>query len=278
MESADVNEQMLAVTLVGSVAEKEKESLRVAISKKIKKGLESSDNDVQRASIAMIPFAPKDEAFSLIELGLESSNPEVQKSAVDMVWTVSKQQSRGLFDIIREKGLGDEFVKPPLYQGESVNSQNFSRKEFEKTGSSTTLLGGDLKGKTIVRSIEPKAFLAWQKLFESHELWKNNGFDYVPLEPIQSYRLNKDGLVDVFSGVLDLSLGDWQRKTNNMFEAELSDQKAAILNVLGITGVEHGHAHNDNFCLRFFRDENGKVNFNRAPRLYLIDFDQAVSP
>ena len=43
-------------------------------------------------------------------------------------------------------------------------------------------------------------------------------------------------------------------------------------------GIEHGHPHVDNFVLRFFRDDDGVPDLKRKPRLYLIDFDQAVSP
>lgn len=31
-----------------------------------------------------------------------------------------------------------------------------------------------------------------------------------------------------------------------------------------------------NFCLRFYRDENGNVDINKIPRIYLVDFDKAV--
>ena len=53
--------------------------------------------------------------------------------------------------------------------------------------------------------------------------------------------------------------------------------------IMGVTGTRIIEAilqgeRDANFCLRFFRDENGKVDFDKIPRLYLIDFDQAISP
>lgn len=122
------------------------------------------------------------------------------------------------------------------------------------------------------------AFLAWQKIYENHQVWENNGFDYVPIEPIQSYRLNKKGLVDVFSGVLDLSLAKWLEYSSRMFEEELTKQRDKIISVLESQNISHGHTHNYNFVLRFFRNKDGNPDLNQVPRLYAIDFDAAVSP
>jgi hypothetical protein len=38
--------------------------------------------------------------------------------------------------------------------------------------------------------------------------------------------------------------------------------------------VIHGHCHDKNFVLRFFRNQDGFVDLNKTPRIYLIDFDQ----
>jgi len=151
------------------------------------------------------------------------------------------------------------------------------REEFRKTGSTTTLVGGPLKDRLIIRHIKPGAFIAWQKAYEDYEMWRKAGFDYVPIEPIQSYRLNKEGEVDVFSGVLDLSLDQWLEISGGIFEKELSELRDRIISALENEGIKHGHTHDNNFVLRFFRDEDGNPDFNRIPRLYAIDFDQAVS-
>ena len=67
-----------------------------------------------------------------------------------------------------------------------------------------------------------------------------------------------------------------------MFQVELEEQRKKILSILnGVGGLRYAdkgieHAHKQNFCLRFFRDDDGGIDFNRTPRLYLIDFDQAI--
>jgi hypothetical protein len=177
-----------------------------------------------------------------------------------------------------EAGLGNEIVKPPLYYNSDLDKVSFRRKGFKKTGSETTLIGGALKDKLIIRHINPKSFLAWQKIYENHLVWKSNDFDYVPIEPIQSYKLNKEGLVDVFSGVLDLSLAKWLEISRGMFMDELQEQKDKILSVLDSQDINHGHTHDDNFVLRFFRDKDGNPDITKTPRLYVIDFDMAISP
>lgn len=71
----------------------------------------------------------------------------------------TEEETELLLNMVSEKGLSNELVKPPLYDKNTVTKENFSRQNFEKTGSKTTLLGGNLKEKSIIRHIEPGAFL-----------------------------------------------------------------------------------------------------------------------
>ena len=222
--------------------------------------------------------APKQERASLIKQALSQEDPEVQRKAAEMILCAPKQERASLIKIAFYAGLGNEIVKSPLYDNSNFDKERFKRKMFEKTGSETTLVGGTLKDKLIIRHVKPSAFLAWQKIYENHQVWKNNGFDYVPIEPIQSYRLNKKGLVDVFSGVLDLSLAQWAKVSGYMFREELGKQKHNIISVLERQGIRHGHTHDRNFVLRFFRNKDGNSDLNQVPRLYAIDFDAAFSP
>ena len=212
--------------------------------------------------------------LEIIKAGLDKEDVTIQKACAEMILDAPENDKKTLFELAQKK-LGNILVEPPLYNKE-ISRDVFKRKEFVKTGSGTTLLGGKLKDKTIIRHLQPKAFLAWQKIYEDHQLWKQNDFDYVPIEPIQSYRLNKKGLVDVYSGVLDLSFGSWLSMTDE-FKSELTADAKKIETILEKQNVQHGHTHEYNFCLRFFRDANGKVDFNKKPRIYLIDFDQAIS-
>lgn len=248
----------------------------------IQDGLAKEDVSVQKAWAKMIEDAPvhvqdglREKITQLVKAGLDKEDPATQMISAEMIRHVPLEASKSLFQLARQK-LGDVLVEPALYTDEEISKDVFQRVKFFKTGSETTLIGGQLKGKTIIRHLQPEAFLAWQKLYEDHVLWQQAGFDYVPIEPIQSYRLNKKGLVDVYSGVLDLSLGAWEQMTDD-FGKELTADQIKIQSILKKQNVKHGHPHVDNFCLRFFRDENGSVDFSKKPRIYLIDFDVATS-
>ena len=46
-----------------------------------------------------------------------------------------EDKDKELFDLIVAKGLGEEAIKPPLYNKDIISKTDFSRKAFEKTGS-----------------------------------------------------------------------------------------------------------------------------------------------
>ncbi|PIT93094.1 MAG: hypothetical protein COU06_01680 [Candidatus Harrisonbacteria bacterium CG10_big_fil_rev_8_21_14_0_10_38_8] len=276
LDSDYPNVQLVGAQMIYCAPHNERDDLRDIVSQKAKKNLESDNAKVQEIGGKMIRYAPDYERATLIRKALESSNLETQRIGVLMLRYVPIGDQSLLTEQIIKLGLGSYLIEPPLYDNQEMDGESFSRKEFKKTGSQTILIGGELKDKVILRRVPPTAFLAWKKIYENHQLWRDAGFDYVPIEPILSYRPNKDGLVDVYSGVLDLSLRVWLLKTT-MFKGELNEQKNRILSVLSDSRIKHGHEHGNNFCLRFFRDENGQPDFSKVPRLYLIDFDQANS-
>lgn len=301
--SPDVEVQKTSVSVIDNIEGAKRASF-------VKRGLESMDAEIQEASAHMIYCVPREEIPPLIMLGLKSSNPEVQKISalqitrariadraqlimfglensgaktelLSVIGLISEEHQLAMLAFLTKKKMGNNFVAPRLYKNNKITNKDFSRQKFAKTGSETVLIGGGLKDKTILRKIEPSAFVAWQSVYENHNLWTQAGFDYVPIEPIQSYHLNSEGLVDVYTGILDLSLSDWidiDGKNTALFRGELEKQRDKIIEILEREGIRHGHIHDRNFCLRFYRDEQGEPDFARVPRIYLIDFDQAISP
>ena len=126
-----------------------------------------------------------------IRKALSQENPEVQREAARMIEYAPEEERVSLIKRAFDLGLGNEIIQPPLYIGSNLNKERLKRNKLKKTGSETTLIGGALKDKIIIRHIKPTAFLAWQKIYENYKVWKDNGFDYVPIEPIQSYKLKK---------------------------------------------------------------------------------------
>ena len=202
----------------------------------LKKGLEDTNPLIQRAAVRAISGCGisaseedslKKVVLNMVEQNLKNPDSNVQKIAIEMLEEVPNEDKERICDFIIKNGLGEELVKSPLYGNENIDSNVFSRQSFVKTGSETTLLGGSLKNKTIIRHITPEAFLCWQKAYTDYSLWENAGFDYVPIEPIQSYKINKNELVDVYSGVLDVDLMRWEERTGK-FTDELIEQQKKI--------------------------------------------------
>lgn len=251
-----------------------------AVSKKDSSDDENSDTPNEqkklREALEKIRYSKQEVRGKRIRQCLLSNNPEMQKACAKLIYSVLEEnEKKELFDLSKQK-LGNSLVEAPLYENTDITDEDFTREEFKKTGSGLTLVGGELKDKVIFHTIVPDAFLNWQKAYEDHELWRRAGFDYVPIEPIFSFHHNKNGMVYVASGVLDISLEEWGDMGGNYLH-DLYEQKEKILKTLNASGIIHGHPWNGNFCLRFFRKENGDVDFNKMPRIYLIDFDRATS-
>jgi hypothetical protein len=273
LDSPDINVQKTSASMIWRASEDDEALLRKVVVQKVTEGLASPDPEIQKKATKMIIYAEEGARASLITQGLNSPNVEVQKASVDMISYNPERDN--LVALAVEKNLGNYLIEPSLYsRGMDVAEDKFSRATFTKTGSETVLLGGELKGKTILRKVSPSAFMSWQRLYEDYNLWQEAGFDYVPIEPIQSFGVNEDKFVDVYCSVLDLNLGQWCQKAI-MFTDDLNVQMEKIIQVVKDNNVVHGHPKAENFCLRFFRDEKGQPDFTRTPRLYLIDFDRA---
>ncbi len=273
LSNPDSNTRKKAIQLIVHFPLSEREELFK------EKFLNNPDIEIRKLAMSMLWCAPAELIVPAVEQGLESSDPEMQKISARMLkYGVMSEKPYLLGNKIMEsKELTNELVKSVIYDRNLITEDEFKRQSFDKTGSETTLLGGELKNKAIIRHIKPKAFLAWQKAYEDSELWQKNGFNYVPIEPILSYKVNKEGLVDVYSGVLDLDFDRWNRVAYK-FCKELERKIESIFNILVNKDILHGHAHKSNFCLKFFRDSEGNVDLKKEPRVYMIDFDQATSP
>lgn len=241
----------------------------------IKAAFATGNPQVQIEAASMIAYAPATERAELIKTAFATRIQEAQTRAVESIPYVSETE-RALLVALAKEVAPEALIAPPLYTKTELSADRpFAEAKFAKSGFETTLLGGPLKGKVIVRRLSPHAFMVWRNLFENYRLWQENGFDYVPIEPIVSYSLDQKGRVEVISGVLDLSLAQWADYHDD-FYPDLVDDRNRILWVLKKAGIRHGHAHDANFCLRFYRQPNGKPDFSRKPRIYRIDFDAVL--
>ena len=254
----------------------------------IHQALKDEDFGVRASATEMIQYAPEQERANLIRQALKDKEPVVRISAIRMIKYAPEQEKEALYKQMYEEAklkprklqrLADE---TPLYRDAKGK---FVRKPFPKTGSEVVLLNKvpgrevSLKEQVIVRRIDIPAYLEWKKTFEAHSLWQQRDFDYVPVEPILRIQLSKNQptKVNVFTRVIrGPAVAEWEEKSG-MFLPQIHQQVEKIKQVLQELGIEHGHLHEGNFVLYFSRDKDGKADLTKPPRVYVIDFDQAVS-
>lgn len=268
-KNPDVEVQKFAARMVRYIPEKNRKTF-------VNKLLDDSyeQNIKYQQVINGKKFNEEDGNAENINKAIKDLNEKIKITTELLAYLPQKEKSE-YFQKAIDKGFSKQLIESSLYDKSDINERDFKRIKFPKSGLETKLIGGKLKNKTIIREMTPRTFLFWKKLFEDYKLWELGGLNYVPVEPIQSYKLNKEGMVEVYSGVLDLNLEQWFGKTDK-FKAEIEEQVNKIKETLKSLRMEHGHQHLRNFCLRFFRDKNGNPDLNKVPNVYLIDFDRAT--
>lgn len=216
--------------------------------------------------------------LGLVTDGFDSDDTQQKQFATDLISYAPENEKSNLFNLAIKKGLGGYLINSPLYKSNSISSDKFSRNVFvNKEDSGSTLFGGNLKGKTILRRInEIEALVAWEKAYEDYSVWEAVGFDYVPVEPIQSFNISDNGVASVYAGILDINVAEWSSKTN-LFKDEISKQITKIKETLKENGISHNDDDDRNFCLKFSRNDNGEpdLGVDAVPRVYIIDFELA---
>ncbi|MBI2473791.1 hypothetical protein HYV70_04535 [Candidatus Uhrbacteria bacterium] len=223
----------------------------------------------------------KAQVLSILEEGFAHKENFIQRQTFDLIPQVP-QKDRESFRRFFPLRLKKIAVQTPLY---NHYPESFFHKAFRKTGSGTTLLDKvpgsqqeTLKNRVIIRHIDALPYFFWKKVYEDAEFWKEKGFDYVPVEPIVKASYNeKTKKFDVATRVLvGPSVRMWKRETS-LYTEFIDGQVQKIQYLLEELGVEHGHIHEGNFIVYFDRDEQGEPLLDKPPRVYVIDFDMAVS-
>lgn len=241
----------------------------------ISEGLDTGDTATMIECVGLIWYASEEESGALVRKAIATGNRPVVARCMDIIPIIRDEEGRSELYASARKILGDEFFQGPLYR---KVPEEFGRLRFAKTGSDTVLIGriadSELKGRVIVRRLDLRNFLAWKRLYDDYESWRDNGFAYVPVEPIVSFSIRENGIVDAYTGVLDMSLEEWEGISGD-FVPDLETDARLISDIVSGLGIVHGHMEKKNFCLRFHRSADGRVDTSVKPRLYLIDFDQA---
>ncbi len=313
-DKSDLN-QLESIRFMMLIDDAERERFKPQIGTIIQDSMKTTMYPEYRQLAAeMLCWAPDDMHESMIHNGICDSDKIVRMMAGDWVdcsendpkhIAAMREMMESEYADVRLQGIGAYFSVPgatpdalrteypkhfdelavfatqtPLYS--SVPSKFFHR-AFQKSGSDLELLdrvpwGADrtLRGKVIRRNIPLYAYLAWKRAFDAMDVWKNLGFDYVPVEPIIRPGSVDDVKIDVFARVIPgPSVADWGMSVKLHLDA-IEQCVEKIKEGLAQIGITHGHDHMANFVLHFVRTEDGDVDFSRVPRVYIIDFDQAV--
>lgn len=224
----------------------------------------------------------------VIEFGLESRVPDVVTAVSARLSYIPDDEAAR----IRSKypryfhDLRTVATNTPLYT--AIGTDRFLRKGFAKTGSDLTLLDrpspqqkeASLREKAVIRTIPLTAYLLWRKAYEAADVWKAHGFDYVPIEPILRVAPKstpRSTEIHVAAGVISgPNVGVWEEEGGTCM-AEIYDSIERVHAALEELGIDHRHPHLGNFVLLFDRDPEGVPIVTSPPRVYLIDFDQAVT-
>ncbi len=120
----------------------------------------------------------------------------------------------------------------------------------------------------MVRRMELESFVGWLAAYEAADIWRRQGFKYIPIEPILDFVIDERTLyVDVRTMLLrpvknavavEAGMSDLERR-------QLHDQLGRIAAGLDDACVAHGHLHQDNLPVVSAYDT----------RPYAIDFDNS---
>jgi len=233
--------------------------------------------------INIIPYTPETKRLGLIhEILTKATDLKTRHQVLKQAKSLNLEDRDSLNKTLlegKESFFKNLATKTPLYD---KTPNRFRKWDFLKDGSFTTLLdkvpqGESLKGRAIIRTIPEISYLAWVEAFSAYEIWKARGFEYVPIEQIiRAKRTDRPLRIDVATQVLGPAAGTWI-KAGGPFAGEILEQIDKIKETLNELGVNHGHLHEYNFCLYFYKSEDGDVDLTRPPRVYCIDFDQSLS-
>ena|SRR3989344_3157607 len=267
-----------AVKLIINLPESER-------SEYIKKCLNDENTFVRLEAIKLIINLPESERSDYIKKCLSDDDYFVRLETIKLITHLSESERLEYINSYPEyfEELKDIFSQTPLYKEQP---DKFFKSTFNKTGSKTTLLDSvpgqpenTLRDKVIIRNIDLSTYEAWKKAYEACNFWKEKGFDYVPVEPIVKVNPSKEGMfkVDIVTRVLKgLSFSSLMSKSG-MYVDYINDMGIKIIEGLNELGIKHGHAHQGNFVVVFPVSETGKIQLEKLPRVYIIDFDEAES-
>lgn len=235
-------------------------------------------SDTVNCAATMIEYLRKSDRASVIKsiFSLDGPYDQARAKAASLIKLADDNEVQ---ELMKLAGLDDEgFGRSTL---DARASELDEIHYFDKTGSSTYILPRQYHAS--MRIVPAVSARVWAEVFYNWDVWREAGFNYVPVEPIEDidfyHQRWSGGVVKELSAVVTTnlsgrSLNDWI-KYREEFIDELIELRGEIITTLESMQVNHGHLHRGNFVVVPYKTPDGKVDYSRCPRLYVIDFDQA---
>lgn len=249
----------------------------------IENSLMDEDETVRANAIHALEKLKAKNSIQKIEQMLNDPHERVQLAAIHALTSLdSRRSTKKIEPLLRSKNhhvrqQAFEYwadatgIPTELYQEQVLDPQFMNlkraviRRPQVRTGPPTTLLGGKLFGKAILRTVPKTAMIAWLKALESgvkvEPILKKNGKYRITKLKDGSYRV----ATHVLAGPSLKAFWESERNRKKYFE-ETSQQMGAIMGQLDQLKIQHYHLTPKNFVVVI---EKGK------PVVYAIDFDRA---
>lgn len=147
-----------------------------------------------------------------------------------------------------------------------------------KNGDLGEVYGDD--GEKMVRIVPMTAFDAWLRAYLD-ESWDSIGLNYIPIEPIGAVARADETTMNVAVQTIKLRGGSLQdtlfRYTPVVISEILKMYSAICEHLKEVVGISHGHIFDGKNFVLVPQMTNGIADPGKLPRLYIIDFDMAMS-
>lgn len=219
---------------------------------KIELLLADPHESVQLAAIHVLTNLDSRKSAPKIEHLLRSPNIHVRKQAFEY-WADLNGTPTELYQ---------QHVLDPQF---TDRNRMVIRRQQERTGPPTTLLGGKMFRKAMFRTVPPTALQAWIKALElgisAEPILKKNGKYRIALRPDGQYRVS----TAVLHGASVKAFLESQ-KNYDRYGEEVTQQMGEIMEQLKRHHIDHHHTTPKNFVV---------VMENKKPKVYVVDFDRA---
>jgi HEAT repeat protein len=274
----------MAAGMIEFAREEDREELQEELKNVILKGLKEDNWHIQRVVAGMIEFAREEDKEELQE---ELKNVILEKLESDD-WNT--QEVVEMIKLAKEVDLGELLQKADKHidsyrdQLKTVKNHPFytyrdgSPKPINTNNGVNIAREPKLTGKAYMKTTNFKSFFIQKEAFEAYDVWKELGFDHIPVESILDYSVTNEDEIRSFNKLYDDPL--YKVDTTDVYfmhKKAIDDQISRIMKGLNILGINLVGLSNKHICVSWERTSEGDYNLSKPPKLFLVNWNWAES-